>query len=224
MRRRIGLAFILILLFSVVAYAQDANQPIQKKIGLGIKAGGGAILGDELSKTGQAMGPVTSVELHFNLQETVEVLTEFSYAYNDVDFTNAKFQLGEADVNRIYQRAITMGFRFYMPQLRMGSFLPTLSFGGGYYEWYYTNSSDLLNLNGNGIQTYKGERLSFHSLGINAGLGLRIKLKDNFALDGISRFHFIQSKDNRGRFGPDDDNDMSIDFGLGLVYLFPFGS
>lgn len=210
--------FLILLLCTFVVHAQENEAQIEKKVGFGFKFGSGAILGDKLSRTNQSVGPTSSFEVHFNLQETVEVISEFSYGYNDVDFT-----LGNAHVQRIFQRAFTVGFRFYLPQVRIGSFLPTLSFGTGFYEWFYTNSDKLINFSGEGIQTYKGEDLSIHSLGLNAGLGLRIKLSRNLALDSIARFHFIQSKDNRSNFGPNDDHDKSLDVGVGIVYLIPFG-
>ncbi len=219
MRKYVSVVFTLLIISGMALYAQESTEPVQHKIGLGLKFGTGIIVGDDLSKQNQSAGPVSSLEMHVDLQETVEIVTEFAYGYNDV-----KFSLGSANVTRIYQRSYTIGFRFYLNKMRFGRIVPTLSFGSGYYEWFYTNSDEPLNLGKDGVQTYKGEELSFHSVGLNAGTGFRFRITDNFALDGIFRFHFIQSKDNRDRFGPDDDNDMNIDLGVGVVYLFPVGS
>ncbi|GAB4368393.1 MAG: hypothetical protein Kow0042_09530 [Calditrichia bacterium] len=209
-------ALVLILVVFLFAQEPSVEGEVQTKFGVGFKFGVGSILGDKLSRTEQAPGPVTSLEGHFNLQETVEVITEVAYGYNDVDFT-----LGSATVSRIYQRSFTVGFRFYLNALQVSGIVPTLSFGSGFYEWFYTNSDEELNFSGDGIQKYKGRELSFHSVGLNAGLGLRYKISGNFALDFIARFHFIQSKDNTDRFGPNDDHDRNMDAGVGLVWLIP---
>ncbi|GAB4334028.1 MAG: hypothetical protein Kow0037_12470 [Calditrichia bacterium] len=216
MRNPLLLLLVVLLFCFVSANAQMPDEPIQKKVGLGVKVGAGSILGDDLSKTDQSIGPVTSLEGHYNLAGTVEAILEFAYGYNDVNF-----RLGNAEVTRIYQRSATIGFRFYLQKFKMGNILPTFSAGAGIYQWYYTNNDAPLNLSKDGIQTYKGEEMDFNSLGINAGLGFRYQVSEKFALDGIARFHFIQSKDNTGKFGEDDDHDMNIDFGIGFVYLFP---
>ena len=219
MRKYLWVVLTFLVIFGITLYAQESSEPVKQKIGLGLKFGTGSIVGDDLSKQNQSAGPVSSLEMHINLQETVEIITEFAYGYNDVNFS-----LGQVNITRIYQRSYTVGFRFYLKKLRFSKILPNVSFGSGYYEWFYTNSDQPLNLGKEGVQTYKGEELSFHSVGLNVGAGLRYKFTDNFALDGIFRFHFIQSKDNRGKFGPNDDNDQNIDLGIGIVYLFPVGS
>jgi len=219
MRKYVWTVLTFLIIFGITLQAQESTEPVQQKVGLGMKFGTGIIVGDDLSKQNQSAGPVSSLEMHINLQETVEIVTEFAYGYNDVEFS-----LESANITRIYQRSYTVGFRFYLNKIRFGKILPTISFGSGYYEWFYTNSDEPLNLGKDGVQTYKGEELSFHSVGLNAGAGFRFNFTDNFALDGIFRFHFIQSKDNRGKFGPDDDHDKNIDLGVGIVYLFPIGS
>jgi hypothetical protein len=194
------------------------NGDIIKKIGFGFRAGVTGITADDLTKTGQEMGAVSSVDFHYNAMDAIELLAEVSYGYNDVDF-----RLGEAVVTRIFERSFTAGFRFYPKKTNFGKLSPFLSFGAGYYEWFFTNNPDALFYASEDIQTFKGEELSFHSVGLNAGFGFRYNLSNKFAVDALFRYHFIQSKDNRGKFGTEDENEQNYDIGLGFVFLLPVG-
>ncbi len=216
---RLSRTIILISLLSIfqLLYAQQ-DVDIKKKIGFGVRAGANSITADDLTKTSQEIGGVSSLDFHYNAMDAVELLAVVSYGYNDVDF-----RLGEAHIIRIFQRSFTAGFRFYPQNITLGKLAPFLSFGAGYYEWFFTDNQDELFYSQEDVQTFKGENLEFHSVGLNAGFGLRFNLSQKFAVDGLFRYHFIQSKDNRGKFGSEDENEQSYDLGLGLVFLVPVG-
>lgn len=215
---KLSLTMTLVTLLAVFHVINAQNGDIRKKIGFGVRVGVTSITADNLTKTGQKMGGMSSVDFHYEAMDAVELLAEVSYGYNDVDF-----RLGEAVVQRIFERSFTAGFRFYPRKITFGKLSPFLSFGAGYYEWFFTNNPDDLFYSSSDIQTFKGEELSFHSVGLNAGLGFRYNLSTKFAVDGLFRYHFIQSKDNRGKFGTDDENEQNFDIGLGFVFLLPVG-
>lgn len=215
---KFSLTIMFVTLLSVFHTLNAQNNEIKKKIGFGVRVGVTSITADNLTKTGQKMGGVSSMDFHYEAMDAIELLAEASYGYNDVNF-----RLGEAVVMRIFERSFTAGFRFYPKKLNFGKLTPFLSFGAGYYEWFFTNNSSDLFYSSQDIQTFKGEELSFHSIGLNAGLGIRYNLSHKFAVDGLFRYHFIQSKDNRGKFGTDDDNEQNFDIGLGFVFLLPVG-
>jgi outer membrane protein W len=193
---------------------KSSGADFHKNFGFGVRFGITQLNADDLTKTDQKTGVIAGFDFHYVAMDAIELILDVSYGLNDVNWF-----LGEAHVTRIYQFNYTIGFRFYPPQINFGNFLPFFGFGAGLYNWYFTNS-DKSFYDKSDIQRFRGEELKFLSIGLNLQAGIRYKLSSKFVVDGNFRYNFIQSKDNRGKFGDADKNEQSYDISLGIVYLF----
>lgn len=201
--------------FSTFVFAQrNSGSDFHKNFGLGIKFGINRLNADELTKTEQKTGGIAGIDFHYVAMDAIELILDVNYGLNDTNWF-----LGEAHVTRIYQFNYTIGFRFYPPQINLGKLLPFFGFGAGLYNWYFTNSDKSI-YDKNDLEKFRGEELKFLSIGLNLQAGIRYKLSSKFVLDGNFRYNFIQSKDNRGKFGDADKNEQSYDLSLGIVFLF----